>query len=120
MLEYGCNIPYISRCIVFSERTISIRLPVETYRTYLSFNCFIDISYNTAIVGGGQFPRILQERTQGKVICQCQQLLSGLIQTKNMHEQVYSLTLSDGGAGSDASEAGEMGRVGGGGTISEI
>jgi hypothetical protein len=48
MLEYGTKIPSASRCIVLTERTIPIRPPAVIYKTALSLNCYIDISYNTA------------------------------------------------------------------------
>lgn len=48
MLEYGCQIPYATRCIVITERTIPIRSPLRIYKTALSLKCYIDISYNTA------------------------------------------------------------------------
>lgn len=48
MLEYGCKIPYTSRCIVLTERTVPIRPPMQIYETALSLKCYIDVSYNTA------------------------------------------------------------------------
>lgn len=48
MLDYGCKIPYASRCIVLTERTVPIRPPLVIYNTAMSLNCYIDISYNTA------------------------------------------------------------------------
>lgn len=75
MLEYGCKIPYASRCIVLTERTIPIRPPVEIYRTALSLNCYIDISYNTA---WGPIPKGTPRGPRGKPFAAVNNYCQGL------------------------------------------
>lgn len=48
MQDYACKIPFASRCIVITERTVPIRPPMEIYNTAQSLKCYIDINYNTA------------------------------------------------------------------------
>lgn len=46
MLEYGCKIPYATRCVLLTERTIPITSPFKLYKRILDLKCHIDISYN--------------------------------------------------------------------------
>lgn len=49
LLNYCCQIPGATRCVVITERTIPIRSPLKTYMTACELKkCHVDISYNTA------------------------------------------------------------------------
>lgn len=90
MLEYGCKIPYASRCILLTERTVPIRSPLKIYQMALSLKCCIDISYN---VGYAKVPEGIPKGYRNKPFSGVNNLCQGLYTTEFLREALPALPL---------------------------
>ncbi|KAG8278799.1 hypothetical protein J6590_011197 [Homalodisca vitripennis] len=74
MLKYACDIPYATKCIVLTERSIPVRSPVTLYRRALRSRCYLNISYN---VSYGPMPSSVMGR-RGKPFAAVNNICQGL------------------------------------------
>lgn len=88
MLDYGCKIPYATRCILLTERTIPIRSPLKVYNTALSLKCYINISYNVAF---GPVPYSAPRGPRGRPYSGVNHLCQGLYTTELLREALPTL-----------------------------
>lgn len=90
MLEYGCRIPFASRCILLTERTIPIRSPLKIYNTSLSLKCFIDVSYN---VNYATTPDGVPRGYRNKPFAAVNNLCQGLYTVEFLKKALHTLPL---------------------------
>lgn len=91
LLNYGCNIPNATRCIVITERTIPIRSPQTIFRTAVTSKCHLSVSFNVAYASPP--PPSLPKGERGKPYAAVNNVAQGLFTTEFLKEALPTIPL---------------------------